>query len=191
MSKNTTRSPAEMMMHGRRYAEGGSTSDNSMPDNIPHYKSGGMSALKGGGRPKSYMKNGRSCHAEGDSVLPTDRGVNPITGHKYGTGDAPYSESVKETKLRKGGRARRRHAEGDTVSRTEAVPFRKGGRTRRGHHSFGDVVKKIGGFASNVAPFLSLLLKEGGSANDDAQKLAMGGAGKVRKGIMTNKGRLI
>lgn len=195
------RSPAEIMMHsggGRHYAEGGAAVSRAMPLNTTSFKEGGMAGLRKGGRPKPFMRNGRACHAEGDSVSAT----NPVTGHKYGDGPTSYSESVTDTKLRKGGRARhkrKRHAEGDSAS-DDAVPYSRGGRAqRRAHHDFGDLVRTIGNgvkglgsAALNVAPYLlPLLLKRGGRAEGGEAKLAEGGAGKVRKGMMTEKGRMI
>lgn len=116
MTHSTHKSPAEILMYGHHRASGG-----SMSANEPQYKRGG--------RPKSYMRNGRSCHAEGDTV-----GVNPVNGYEY-----PESPENK----RRGGRAC--HAEGDTV---EPVPYKRGGRShRRRHHDDGGQAYDTGGEA--------------------------------------------
>lgn len=123
MTHSRHRSPAEILMYGR--ASGGSTPAvaSLLPDNKPHFRGGGNL-----NRPKSYMKNGRRCHAEGDLVGTGELGVNPVNGYKY-----PESPEAK----RRGGRARY-HAEGDSVyAEGDSVPYRRGGRTRRAE---GDLV---------------------------------------------------
>src|SRR5277367_758894 len=193
MKHSTHRSPAEILMYGRHHhAEGGETTGGSMPSNKPHYARGG--------HPKRY----RHRHADGDEV--GTMGVNPVSGYKY-PGDP-------ENK-RKGGRAC--HAEGDTVVpyRKGGHPHKRkhhadGGEEDsmdREHHNFGDIVKKGLGYAANALPLLSMFLKDGGQAHRKHRphhkhrrhheegeevplKRAMGGAGKVRKGMMNEKGSL-
>jgi len=251
------RSPAEILMHaGNHRAAGG-----SMPSNEPNY------SKKGGSQhPKSYMRNGRHCHAEGDTV--GEMGVNPVNGYEYPGnpenkrrgGRAHHAEGDIVEPHRRGGRTHRRHhsegdstyadgdavyAEGDSVEESKrrggrlhkhrrhhsegGETYNEGGDVDREHHSFGDVVSKIGEGVSSVLPFLSMLLKKGGSAHHKRRRhhaegdtvyaegdtvephrrggrthrrhhsegeevplsRAMGGAGKVRKGMMRANGSLV
>jgi hypothetical protein len=138
------RSPAEILMHaGNHRAAGG-----SMPSNEPSYSKRG-----GSQHPKSYMRNGRHCHAEGDTV--GEMGVNPVNGYEY-----PGNPENK----RRGGRAR--HAEGDTVyAEGDTVEHdRHGGRARRRHHSEGGETYNEGGDVYAEGGDTSDHLRRGGRA---------------------------
>lgn len=184
-NRNTNRSPADILMYGHK-ASGGSTYSEPMGfvNNKPHFKEGGNA-----NRPKSFMRNGRYCHAEGDSV--GEMGVNPVNGYKYPEspenkkkgGRACHAEgdSVEAIPYKRGGpshKKRRHHADGDDVddsgieNQTKADGGmlseykKKGGITRhRQHHSFGDFVRGLGNVVSTILPFAPLLLKDGGLAN--------------------------
>ncbi len=139
---SSNRSPAEILMYGHHRASGGSTTAapvGTMASNEPHFKKGGS------GRPKPYMRNGRSCHAEGDSV-----GVNPVTGYQYpgNPENKKKGGSLHKRKRRAEGGDMEGYAEGDSVyaeGDSVAVPYRKGGRTRRRHHSEGGDAYNEGG----------------------------------------------
>jgi len=119
-------------------------------------------------------------HAEGDTVA---------TPYRHGgkTHRMHHDDGGAAALLSHGGKThRRRHAEGDTTQM-----MRRGGlkKKSREHHGFGETV---GNIASTLLPLLPLLLKEGGSTDTDgAAKLAAGGAGKVRKGMLSRSGKPI
>lgn len=161
---SSNRSPAEILMYGHHRASGGSTtmgSMASMPSNEPHFKKGGS------GHPKPYMRNGRSCHAEGDTV-----GMNPVNGYEYP--ESPENKrrggSLHKRKHRADGGDMEGYAEGDSVyaegDSVEAVPYRKGGRThsRRRHHAEGGDAFNEGGDVYAEGGDTSDHLRRGGRA---------------------------
>lgn len=203
MKHKTHRSPAEILMHGRHHHEGGgeaSKPGGSMPENKPQYR--------GGGHPKRYH------HAQGDEA--TTMGVNPISGYTYpgnpenkrkgGRACHAEGDTVEAVPYKRGGHSHRRKHRADGGDMEESMDKKKRGGSmthrehhhkHREHHSFGSTV---GSIASTVLPFLSMLLKKGGSAHKRRRhheegeevplKRAMGGVGKVRKGMMNENGSL-
>jgi hypothetical protein len=165
-----------------RHADGGSAapSGNMAPNmpkyGAPHYKHGG--------------KTHRRHHAEGDMT-----GVSPITGER----------SPDTIARRRGGRAC--HAAGDIV----ATPYRRGGKTHRSHHEEGSEVEAMhrgglkkgrkhhnaGNVVNNSAATMQVppgaMSGSGVSSylNGPRKGLARGGAGKVRKGMLSPSGKII
>jgi hypothetical protein len=90
-------------------------------------------------------------------------GVSPITGERS-------SDIIAK---RKGGRAC--HAEGDIV----AKPYSRGGHSHRRRHRHAD------GDMTGTNPIT------GKRSSDRFPKLAAGGAGKVRKGMLSKNGKII
>lgn len=159
-------------------------------------------------------KGGRACHAEGDVVAtPLKKGGKPAhRRRKKAEGDevrsftamAPrlgLSRTLSEggdakEALKRGGKAhhkkRKHHSEGDEVE-TMSHGGRKKKKVGREHHNFGDDVgdffKNALNTAVSTAPmWLPALLKEGGTAET---KLAEGGVGKIRRGMMSKKGKIL
>lgn len=197
---------AHILMHGHsrnHHAMGGSEmgATGNMASNTSQYKRGGrthhaegdgVSPVTGTRSPDivARKKGGRACHAEGDIVAtPYKRGGK--THHKkrkhHAEGDGIRSFTVKTPFMKKGGhRKRRHHDEGDEV---EAMSHggRKKKKVGRERHDFGDTVGNIlSGIAQSAPMWLPMILKEGGPA-----KLAAGGVGKVRKGMLSKNGKII
>lgn len=127
-------SPAKKLMREKHFSGGKATSPS-------HFSEGGEPGRKFGeagiGLRGRFAKGGH-CYAEGGE---TERayGEKPLTGQ-----------------LRKGGRARRKHAEGESVEdNSERDEHRKGGRAKRQHHYWGQEIigriPGIGDLASNIA----------------------------------------
>lgn len=161
--------------------------------------------LKKGGKTRHHRRR----KAEGDSIM--DAGpwksnavlsgiasrfpkgaFNAMPGSMKGA----YAKGGSTEALKHGGKAhhkrRKHHDEGDEVE-TMSHGGRKKKKVRREHHNFGDDVlgflKDAGGMALQTAPmWLPALLAEGGSASP---KLAAGGVGKMRKGMLSKSGKIL
>ena len=150
---------------GGVYAEGGDVEEERAPK-------------KKGGRARRFMGGPLGS---GSGMGPMDaNGNHPGTqGYNYGAMN-PGQQSGQSSRpmlgsdprtwspqpLKKGGRARR--AEGGTM-REDREPSRE-------HHSFGDVVGKIGQVAGHLLPLLPMFL-------------AAGGAARTRRGMGKGRGR--
>lgn len=206
-----------ILMRGHR-SSGGAT--NTMSGNTPIYKKGGslhrkhrshhaegdltgINPITGTKSPDilekkrggpAYRRN-RACHAEGDVVAtPYRRGgkTHPHRKH-HAAGDI---ESLTRRPLfgmddkyaRKGGsmhhKHRKHHAEGDLEKMSHGGRKKKA--IRRQHRDFGGFINDALNAAGMIAPFLPLILKEGGPA-----KLAAGGVGKIRRGMMSKSGKIL
>jgi hypothetical protein len=205
---------AQIFMHGysKHHAGGGPAMGvaGNMPSNTSRYRKGGKAhhrshhAEGGGANPitgtsspdiVAKRKGGRACHAEGDIVAtPYRHGGKPHHKHHHhrkhhAEGDGIRSFTAKTPLMRHGGhRKRSHHDDGDQVEMMS-----HGGRKKkigREHHDFGDTVGNIlSGIAQSAPMWLPMLLSEGGSASTN--KLAAGGAGKVRKGMLSKSGKII
>lgn len=145
------------------------------------------------GNPENKNRGGRACHAEGDTVeaVPYKKGRSVRSKRRrHDFGDSVNEDMDKESSSKRSNGAEMSEGE-------EAEPKKRGGVARhREHHNFGDTIGKIASFA---LPLLSFL-KKGGPAHkrrrhhSDGEevplKRAMGGAGKVRKGMMRGDGSL-
>lgn len=159
-----------------------------MGDNKPHFKTGGrVKRFEGGSTPQqplmgadpaTYSPNplkrgGRACHALG--------GIATAGNFVRGARNAVMGDN--KPQFRKGGRTRR--AEGGATDDRE-------------HHFLGAlagaVLPALAGWAipkiGNAVSGLFGGKATGGEVNTQPLKRAMGGAAKVRKGMMTEKGRL-
>lgn len=164
--------------------------------------------LKKGGKPAHRRRK----KAEGDSISPWKSNAvlsnlasrfpmgafNALPGSMKGA----YADGGSTPdKLKRGGKPhhkhRKHHADGGLEEHEDQDRMKRGGlkkkKVRREHHNFGDDVlgflKDAGGMALQTAPmWLPALLAEGGSAN---QKLAAGGVGKMRKGMLSKSGKVL
>ena len=199
---------AHILMYGRSaHAEGGSAPGN-MASNIPTYRHGGHPHRKRhaegdavGTNPITGMKSpdvierrkgGRACHAEGDTVAVPYRHGGKTHHRRRHHAEGEMAEMKADggaaALLRRGGGAHRRrhHAKGEMAEMMSHGGCKKKSLGRE-RHSFGDFIGKVGNVASNLLPLLPLFLKEGG----EATKLAAGGAGKMRKGMLTKAGKVL
>jgi len=220
MNRHTGNIPVHtrILMRGHHAAGGVS---NTMPSNTPIYKKGGSThkkrrhhaegdltgvnpitgtrspdiiAKKRGG--PAYRRN-RACHAEGDVVAtPYKRGGKTHRHRKHHADGGIESMMVRRPMLgrdligaKKGGslhKKRKRHAEGDEVEKMSHGGHKKK-KIVREKHNFGDTVGDIfSGIAKTAPMWLPLILKEGGPA-----KLAAGGVGKIRRGMMSKSGKIL
>ncbi len=205
---------AHILMYGSRESHaGGGAAAGNMVSNTSSYKGGGhphrkrhaegdmagKSPITGTRSPDiiARSRGGRTCHAEGDTVaVPYRRGGKPHR-HRHAEGEMAELSKHDESKadggaaaLRRGGGAhhhRHRHAKGEM-----AELMARGGHKKktvgREHHSFGQTAGNIVG---KILPFLPMLLKEGGSTDMEPMRLAAGGVGKLRKGMITKSGKIL
>jgi hypothetical protein len=146
----------------------------------------------------------RARHAEGDVVaVPYRRGGKPSHHRKRHADGDGVSSMMKRPLLGRmlgrigagmGGYAAGGYADGgemhtaDLLKRGgDAHHRRKKKHIGRQHHSFGDVVNGFLNAAGTVAPFLPMLLAEGGEATYKAS----GGAAKVRRGMLSKSGKIL
>jgi len=166
-----------------------------------HHADGEMAEMKADGGEAALLRRGGGTHqrrrraSEGGMQTlwermkqPLVRNSAPFRPMRLGKGpqipDGPGSEMEKRLNtpmfLRKGGETHRRHhAKGEMAELMSHGGCKKKSLGRE-KHDFGDIV-------GNLLPLLPLFLKEGG----EATKLAAGGAGKMRKGMLTKAGKIL
>ena len=155
-----------------------------------HHASGGEAKANGGPMMPKYKRGGhvshRRRHADGG---PTDlAGTMSMQQPNPMVSSGNPATAMKEGGKAFGGRMARMGMEGHGIRKMPAEEHKRGGRASPRHHHF------WGMLASALAPMavqgLGKLfgMKEGGQVNTQPLKRAMGGSGKVRKGMMTEKG---
>ncbi len=205
----------------RRHADGGDINEQPMIGSRGMFRGPNMNLMNYGetksrniGYPR--RKKGGSCYAEGGETQ-KEYGEKPLTGqlHKGGRakhrdhhyeGEPVSDNSVREEK-RKGGRAKRQHhywgqnvigrlplvgGLANTIANTAGTldPHKYGGAeyvAKKKGQKAADILSTIGNLGATVA----LLKKGGGVHHKHRHHHAAGGAGKVRKGMMTESGRMI
>lgn len=197
----------------RHHADGGDIQEKRLSE-LPNIGSKGMYR---GDQERIYRKGGH-CYAEGGETK--DYGEKPLTGqlhkggrarHHHYEGEPVADNSVREEK-RRGGRTKRQHhywgqnvigrfplvgGIANSIANTMGTldPHKYGGAEYSAHtkgQKAADILSTIGNLGSNI--FLSKGSKKskGGGVHHKYRKHhAAGGAGKVRKGMMTESGRMI
>jgi len=182
--------PAAILMRGH-HAAGGEAKANGGPM-MPKYKRGGHVSHRrrhadGGPTDLAGTMSMQQPNPMGNVQQPNMGTANMRQPNPMPPSGNPAT-AMKEGGKAFGGRMARMGMEGHGIRKMPAEEHKRGGRASPRHHHF------WGMLASALAPMavqgLGKLfgMKEGGQVNTQPLKRAMGGSGKVRKGMMTEKG---